>query len=292
MPPSPKPARFFNKVDTASFQCQREHNGDTADGKAGNRVRACTQPSFHEPRETSQETPINAPSPGRRGESRQVRWTRLAGRLLLAALTAMLAAACGSGTPPNPMTLASAQEALITCIPAPDPGTGITRWDSQIGYFGGLYYNHSSGPVTVESVSLLHPRNLIVHGAAVYKMARYKISLPYEWAWGQEGKAHSATQWAAIRQRIPGATIPRENGPIAPADLPKLNPDVYEIAVDMSAASPAGGWAPGVVVTYRAGGTTYTSTLMVGLAIGSADKPMSSACDAATRSVQDYWKAH
>jgi hypothetical protein len=72
----------------------------------------------------------------------------------------------------------------------------------------------------------------------------------------------------------------------------RLRPDVYEIAVDMSAASPAGGWAPGVVVTYRAGGTTYTSTLLVGLAIGAEAKPLSSTCDAPTRSVQDYWDAH
>jgi hypothetical protein len=86
----------------------------------------------------------------------------------------MLAAACGSGTPPPPMTLYSAQEALITCIPAPDPGT-ITRWDSQIGYYRGIYYNHSSAPVTVESMSLLHPHNLTVHGAAVYKMAHLEI---------------------------------------------------------------------------------------------------------------------
>jgi hypothetical protein len=190
------------------------------------------------------------------------------------------------------MMLYSAQETFIGCIPAPDPGTGINRWDSQIGYYGGIYYNQSSGPVTVESVSLLHPHNLIFHGAAVYKVAHFKISLSYEWAWGQEGTARSATQWAAIRQRIPGATIPPGNGRIAPADFMKLRPDVYEIAVDMSAASPAGGWTPGVAVTYRAGGTTYTSTLMVGLAVGSAAKPLSSTCDAQTRSVQDFWKAH
>jgi hypothetical protein len=220
-----------------------------------------------------------------------MRWTRLVGRLLLAALTAMLAAACGSSTPP-PMMLYSEQEAFIGCIPAPDPGTGINRWDSPIGYYGGIYYNQSSGPVTMESVSLLHPHNLILHEAAVYKVAHFKISLPYEWACGHEGTAYSATQWAAIRQRIPGATIPPGNGPIAPADFMRLRPDVYEIAVDMSAASPAGGWTSGVVVTYRAGGTTYTSTLMVGLAVGSAAKPLSSACDAATRSVQDFWKAH
>jgi hypothetical protein len=111
------------------------------------------------------------------------------------------------------MLLYSAQNAFIGCIIAPDPGAGIIRWDSQIGYYGGIYYNQSSGPVTMESVSLLHPHNLIFHGAAVYKVAHFKISLPYEWAWGKEGTAHSATQWAAIRQRIPGATIPRKTDP-------------------------------------------------------------------------------
>lgn len=190
------------------------------------------------------------------------------------------------------MTLYSAQYALIACTTAPNQLAGITRWDSQIGYYAGIYYNQSSGPVTMESVSLLHPHNLILHETDVYKVAHFKISLPYEWAWGHEGTARSATQWAAIRQRIPGATIPRGNGPIAPADFMTLRPDVYEIAVDMSAASPAGGWAPGVVVTYRAGGTTYTSTLMVGLTIGSAAKPLPSGCDAPQRSVQDFWKAH
>src|SRR5262245_23932206 len=94
-------------------------------------------------RATSQEAPISAPPPGRRGEFPGQRRTRLAGRLLFAVLTAVLASACGSGPPP--LTVVSTQYGLITCIPAPDPGTRVTRWDSQIGYYGGIYYNQSSG---------------------------------------------------------------------------------------------------------------------------------------------------
>lgn len=87
------------------------------------------------------------------------------------------------------MLLYSAQKALIACIPAPDPGAEIIRWDSQIGYYAGIYYNQSSGPVTMESVSLLHPHNLILHEAAIYKVARFRISLPYEWGLGPRGNS-------------------------------------------------------------------------------------------------------
>jgi hypothetical protein len=139
----------------------------------------------------------------------------------------------------------------------------------------------------VESVSLLSQHNLILHRTAVYKVAHFKIALAYQWAWGQEGSTYSAAQWAAIRQRVPGAVIPPGNGPIAPDDFMKLNPDVYEVGVDLSAASPAGGWTSGVVMKYRAGGTDYTATFMVGLAIA----PTTNACNSALHTVQNSWKA-
>jgi hypothetical protein len=87
------------------------------------------------------------------------------------------------------MMLYSAQEAFIGCMPAPDPGAGIIRRDSQIGYYAGIYYNQSSGPVTMESVSLLHPHNLIFHGAAVYKVAHFKILLPLRMGLGSRGNS-------------------------------------------------------------------------------------------------------
>jgi hypothetical protein len=147
-------------------------------------------------------------------------------------------------------------------------------------------------PATVESALLLDPHNLTLHGAAIYKMPHFDLALPYEWAWGQERIYDTTAQWAAIRHPIPGAIIPPENGPIPVNDFAKIKPDVYELAVDISASSPAGGWAAGVVMKYRAGSATFTSRLMVGLGIGSGTSPASSECDSATRSIQEFWKTN
>jgi hypothetical protein len=186
--------------------------------------------------------------------------------------------------------LDSAQEAFVGCLPAPDPGSTATQWNSPIGFSGGIYYNQSPGPVTVESASLLDPHNLTLHGVFVYKMSHYNIALPYEWPWGQEGSQYSAAQWAAIRQPIPGAIIPPEKGPIPVKDFDKTKPDVYEVAVDMSASSHTGGWAAGVVLEYRTGSATYTSTLRVGLVITPWPSHGSPTCDPQTRSIQEFWK--
>jgi hypothetical protein len=164
----------------------------------------------------------------------------------------------------------------------------MSRWDSQVGSLGGMYYNQSSTPVTVESVSLLLPHNLILHGAIVYEMAHYAHSLPFQSSWDREGSGQPAALWAA-RQRIPGAVIPPGIGPLALDDFSKKNPDVYEIAVDISAASPAGGWTPGVVVKYRARGRAYTATLMIGLAIASTSTSTSNDCNAETHAIQGSW---
>jgi hypothetical protein len=61
----------------------------------------------------------------------------------------------------------------------------------------GLYYNQSDGPLTVESVALLHPRNLALRGTVVYKMARYSDPLPVVVAWPAEGYGVPAAEWAS-----------------------------------------------------------------------------------------------
>lgn len=124
----------------------------------------------------------------------------------------MVVAACGSSSSNTPqLTLVNAQRVLIACLPAPDTQAGVPRWDSPIGFYGGIYYNQSSVPVTVESALLLDPHNLTLHGAAIYKMPHFDLALPYEWAWGQERIYDTTAQWAAIRHPIPGAIIPPEN---------------------------------------------------------------------------------
>ena len=206
------------------------------------------------------------------------RWVVLASVLL--AISALITtgdrAADGS-----PLGIETAQKGMAFCAPAPDPGTTITRWNSQVGALAGMYYNSSAYPVTIESVSLLSPHNLVLHGAAVFEMVHYRNSIALESAWSQE--ASSGRVWTP-QQAIPGAVIPAEIGPLAPSDFPVKKPDVYEIAVDISDASPAGGWALGVSVDYRYLGNTYKFKLLTGMAIGSGQS--SSGCDAPMKAIQ------
>ena len=102
------------------------------------------------------------------------------------------------------------------CAPAPDPRTAITHWDSQVGALAGMYYNSSDYPVTLESVSLLSPHNLVLHGAAVYEMVHYRNSLAIVSAWSQE--ASFGRVWTPP-QAIPGAVIPAEIGPCSRISL-------------------------------------------------------------------------
>jgi hypothetical protein len=76
--------------------------------------------------------------------------------------------------------------------------------------------------------------------------------------------------------------IPAERGPLA--DLPVARPNVYEIAVDISDASPAGGWALGISVDYRYLGNTYNFKLLIGMAI--VPRASSSGCDAPMKAIQ------
>ena len=181
----------------------------------------------------------------------------------------------------NPLTVETAQAGMSFCAPAPDPGTAITHWDSQVGALAGMYYNSSAYPVTLESVSLLSPHNLVLHGAAVYEMDHYRNSLAIVSAWSQEA---SYGRVRTSPQAIPGAVIPAERGPLA--DLPVARPNVYEIAVDISDASRAGGWALGISVDYRYLGNTYNFKLMIGISIGSAGGSPGGGCAALMKAIQ------
>jgi hypothetical protein len=209
------------------------------------------------------------------------RWLVVAGVLL--AIFALITTS-DSAAYANPLGLHTEQEGMASCIPAPDPGTAITRWNSQVGVLAGMYYNSSDYPVTLESVSLISPHNLVLHGAAVFEMVHYRNSIAFESAWSQE--ASFGRVWTPP-QAVPGAVIPAEIGPLAPSDFPAKRPDVYEIAVDVSDASPAGGWALGVSVDYRYLGQSYNIKLMTGIAIGSGAS--SSGCDAPMKAIQAAW---
>jgi hypothetical protein len=209
------------------------------------------------------------------------RWLVVAGVLL--AIYALITTS-DSAAYASPITINTMQKNEAFCAPAPDPGTAITRWNSQVGALAGMYYNSSAYPVTIESVSLISPHNLVLHGAAVFEMAHYRNSIAIVAAWSQE--ASFGRVWTPP-QAVPGAVIPAEIGPLAPSDFPAKRPDVYEIAVDVSDASPAGGWAPGISVGYRYLGHTYNFKLLIGMAIVS--RASGNGCDAPMKAIQAAW---
>jgi hypothetical protein len=140
-------------------------------------------------------------------------------------------------------------------------------WNSRIGFALDTYYNQSRLALTVGSVRLLDPHNLVAHGGLVYEMYQDQHPLISATLWDKMGQGAPARQWAA-RRAIPGAVIAPGHG-LPPGLLPSRHFNSWEVAVDVSAVKPGGGWALGEVVTYRAGGRRYTVTAETGIAIGS-----------------------
>lgn len=210
--------------------------------------------------------------------------------LLIMATSVLSVSACSSASTP-PIVLLTVQKGVIYCIPAPDPGTSISNWNTPVGGAVAMYYNQSGTPVTVTSVSLLAPHNLLLHGAVLYKMPHYAHPLAPLSAWKDEGRWVPAAEWAS-RQPIPGAVIPAESGPIPDSQLAASRPDTYQVAVDVSDARPGAGWAPGVVMNYTASGRPYTLTLWAGIAVDSSHIPLQSACHQPTQAIQAAFRAN
>jgi hypothetical protein len=222
----------------------------------------------------------------RRGAARLLGLRRAVRRATIIAMLAASLPACGSSGSgaSQPLFTSQFQRAMSGCLPAPHPAEGIDRWDSPVGVALDMYYNQSSLPLTIESVALLDPHNLVLHGGLVYEMAHSLHPLVTETGWDQEGQGVPAAAWAG-RQRIPGAVIPPGHG-LPPHLMFSDKFDMYEIAVDISDATPRGGWALGEVVTYRAGGHTYTVKDITGIAIGSVPSPDRDNCDAMINAIQ------
>ena len=99
-------------------------------------------------------------------------------------------------------------EGLVTCISAPNSkSTGIDKWDTPIGFAFDIYYNRARRPITIESVSLVDPHNLILHGALLYEMGHPRQPIIQEIAWAKLAQAVRTNAWAD-RQGIPGAAMP------------------------------------------------------------------------------------
>ena len=89
-----------------------------------------------------------------------------------------LLAGCGSAAP-DPLMTESVQAGMSSCTPEPNPPAGFSRWDTPIAESTGMYYNQSSSQVTVQAVSLVGAHNMVLHGAMVYEMVRYRNPLPF-----------------------------------------------------------------------------------------------------------------
>jgi hypothetical protein len=203
-------------------------------------------------------------------------------------ITAISISACGSADPSAPLAADVAQRADASCVPAPDPGTGITKWNTPIGFALDMFINTSRSSLTVKSVTLIDPHNLILHGAAVYEMSRSQHPLIQEASWQTIGDSIPETLWKR-HQAVPGAIIAPGHSVINFRPSPSLN--IYEIVPDVSDATPNGGWALGERVTYESGGRTYTVAAYTGMGIGYSPSRGKAYCDAPLNAINNAFKA-
>jgi hypothetical protein len=143
------------------------------------------------------------------------------------------------------------------------------------------YVNQGSQPVTIRSVSLIAPHGLVLHRALVYEMFGGRHVLYQAIAWDQLGRGALPSAWAR-RQPIPAAVIPPEHIKSA-ATVFDNKDNVYVVAEQITAASPAGGWALGQKLTYTAGGNTFSVEARTGIGIGSFLVPFPHGCESEMR---------
>jgi hypothetical protein len=180
---------------------------------------------------------------------------------VLAVSTLLLAACSGGGSADQPLVAATSKGAKA-CAPAPNlPVDDIPAWNSPVGFALDWYYNASPSPVEIESVSLIDSHNLVLHQAVVYEAKREQHQLVLADGWPLISTNSDPGAWAR-RQGVPGALV----GP-DPPDAGPTTHDAYEVVLDISAKTPAGGYAIGQQVTYRQGNARYTIRSYSGYAI-------------------------
>jgi hypothetical protein len=148
----------------------------------------------------------------------------------------------------------------------------VTSWDTPIGFALDNFVNVSRAPLSVESVKLIDAHNVILRGAFVYEMAHSLHQLTQAGALAELRASVPPAAWSRV-QAVPGALI-RAGHPVANF-LRTYSVNFWQIVPVVSARTPAGGWALGEVVTYRANGHTYTVTAYTGYVIA----PNANACE-------------
>jgi hypothetical protein len=203
------------------------------------------------------------------------------------AATALLLTGCSaaSGSAGQPLSSDTQQEGEQFCEEAPSSyaAADMPAWNSPVGWALDWYYNSSASPVELESVSLLDSHGLVLHGAIVYEMLHSENPLIENVGWGQLSRYANPSMWAR-RQSIPGAVIPPETSTIG-APGPKAR-DVYQVVIDVSAKTTAGGWAIGLQVNYRQGNSQYTIRTYTGYVIA----PNGPKCQTQKNAITAAWK--
>jgi hypothetical protein len=209
---------------------------------------------------------------------------RYAAAAALTAVAVLLLAACSAGSRP-PLVDMMNPEGEQLCYPAPNVGsTDTPAWNSPVGFALNWYYNASSAPVEVESVTLIDPNNLVLHKALVYESERERHFLVTSDGWPAISTNSDPGAWAR-RQAVPGAVI----GLDAP-DASPTGHNAYEVVLDVSASTPAGGYAIGVQMTYRQGSAQYTVRSYTGYEISPAGPDgAGTRCTALSGAVEAAW---
>jgi hypothetical protein len=205
-------------------------------------------------------------------------------RLAILAVLVTTVTACSSGG--GPLVVGIQQDGSSSCTLS----TGPQAWAAPVGFGTFMYWNQTSAPLTIDSVTLLDPHHLVLHRSVLYRMVHDAHSLANSAPWAQEGRYVPLADWRA-RQRIPGAVLPPAGGPVELNGQVNSKVDRWEIAVEVSAASPAGGWALGEAVHYEEAGQTYTVQARSGLAIGTSRGPAQHSCDAPMSAIQAAFTA-
>jgi hypothetical protein len=215
-----------------------------------------------------------------------IRYTAAA---LALAATVLLTACSAFSSGGQPLVMGTTQKGVEACAEAPNryPSAGIPAWNSGVDYAFNWYYNSSAAPITIESVSLIDDHNLILHGAIVYEMPHSENPLGAVFGWSVFSHYASPVLWAR-RQGIPGAVIPPQTSTIS-APGPGAR-DEYQVVLDISAETPAGGYAIGDQITYRQGGTQYTMRSYSGYAIGPPGGSGGPKCDAQENAINAAWQ--
>jgi hypothetical protein len=199
--------------------------------------------------------------------------------------SALLTAACSAGGGAGPL-MTENNEAAQGCASAPNNNLSddTPAWNSPVGFALVWYYNASASPVVVESASLIDAHNLVLHKAIVYEAERERNQLTPVDGWPAISLGSNAASWAR-RQPVPGAVIDPD-----PPNAGVTTHNAYEVVLDVSAKTPAGGYAIGQQVTYRQGNTVYTIRCYSGYAISPPDGTLSGVrCEAFNKAISAAW---